>query len=108
MPCILCKVVLKNRKSYRNHVKNKHNKWLDVLFPKVDKKVQKMMKVAIQRAPSEDPSCPCSICGKIFKNKSEYLRSFGMWNQKSEKNYILTAILKFGFFKIGILKKFGF
>ncbi|XP_070493222.1 zinc finger protein 652-B-like [Chironomus tepperi] len=68
MTCILCKVVLKNRKSYRNHVKNKHNKWLDVLFPKVDKKMQQMMKIAVQGV-AEDPACPCSICGKIFKNK---------------------------------------
>lgn len=75
MTCILCKVVLKDRKSYRNHVKNKHNKWLDVLFPKVDKKMQQMMKTAVQGETSEDPSCPCSICGKIFKNKRKFTNS---------------------------------
>lgn len=67
--CVLCKVVLKNRKSYRNHVKNKHSKWLEILFPKYDKNVRQILKQAVQA--TEDPSCPCAICGKVFKNKRE-------------------------------------
>lgn len=69
MTCMLCKIVLKNRKSYRNHVKNKHQKWLDVIFPKVEKQARQMVKIIPD---IEDPSCPCVTCGKIFKNKSKW------------------------------------
>ena len=69
--CEVCKVVLKNKKSYRGHLKAKHPDLMEEILFKFNES-RRIVKISTGREKNKTGFWPCTICGKFFQNEGKF------------------------------------